>query len=157
MHKPTEPSPLRFSIRGMVVTVPQAVIVPVTMLVLLAFSGLLGLATSSAYHLAVPEVQPPLEQRWTAGTGSVATMTANLVRGELPRPDPRQRKPPCAEKIGEEAINGWCWLQLAVRPPCPKDPDAYAWEHNGKCYAYALRAAGLPTSGESRPLGVAEP
>lgn len=94
----------------------------------------------------------PLQQ-WT--TDLSPRVLAAVLPGTLPGPDPRQKKPPCVTKLGEEAINGWCWLRLDVRPPCPQDPDAYAFEHGGKCYGRALRAEKVPTTGEPRPSNVA--
>jgi hypothetical protein len=57
--------------------------------------------------------------------------------------------------MGEEAINGVCWLRLDIRPPCPKDAEAYAFEHEGKCYAYALRAERPKQSGDPQLVNVA--
>lgn len=151
---PAEPKPFRLTIRELVLSIP-------TVVVLLGLSILAGLPLALSYRAGQADAavtsQAPLEQRWTAGTGAVASMAPMAVRGALPPPDPRQRRPPCAAAIGEESINGVCWLRLDIRPPCPKDPEAYAWEHNGKCYAYSMKAAGVPTSGEGRPLGVADP
>jgi hypothetical protein len=42
-----------------------------------------------------------------------------------------QAKAPCRPKRHEVEINGGCWLELALRPPCGED---YA-EYQGKCYA----------------------
>lgn len=74
-----------------------------------------------------------------------------LVTGALPRPDPRQRKPPCDPDLEKEA-NGYCWIGLAVTPPCPKGK---AWEYEGRCYAYALKVERTPSSGEPHPSNVA--
>jgi hypothetical protein len=95
---------------------------------------------------------PP--QDWTA-RADVLPMLSRVAPGALPRPDSRQQRPPCRTSIGEEAINGYCWLRLVVEPPCPVGE---AYEHGGKCYAYVLRAEKVPTSGEP-PIraGVADP
>jgi hypothetical protein len=150
--QPPTTESLRLAVKDFVFTLP-------TVVALLCVAGLLGVPLGLAYRAGMGEAlpSPAVEQRWTAGTGSVASLASWVVRGALPAPDPRQRRPPCASSIGEEAINGVCWLRLDIRPPCPKDPEAYAWEHNGKCYAYALKPAGLPTSGEGRVPGVADP
>jgi hypothetical protein len=87
----------------------------------------------------------------------VASVAFAAVRGALPPPDPRQRKPPCALDMGEEEIGEVCWIRLDVDPPCPAGK---AWERKGKCYARVLEVKALPrdpTSGEPRPLGVADP
>lgn len=152
---PKHPPPLR-PLAVAIVVDRLRVIVPVAAVAVLVLAVTPGLALLLFQPPLGPQ-EAPREQRWTAGTGAVASLSLAAVSGALPPADPRQRRPPCLERIGEEAFNGVCWLRLDVRPPCPKDPEAYAWEHNGKCYAYALKAAGLPTSGEGRPLGVAEP
>lgn len=74
--------------------------------------------------------------------------------GRLPDGVDTQRKPPC-DPDAEEAIGGWCWIPLAVEK-CPTDKGK-AFEHNGKCYLRALRAARSPTTGEPRPFPVAGP
>jgi len=89
----------------------------------------------------------PLQQ-WA--TDTVPHFISSSITGALPAPDPRQRKPPCDPDM-ERAIEGSCWIPVDVKP-CPKGK---AWEHEGQCYARALNAARLPSSGEFRPSNVA--
>lgn len=93
---------------------------------------------------------PVPAQEWT--TAEAYDPLRWVILGSLPPPDPRQRKPPCRTTIGEEPIKGACWLRLDVRPPCP---SGEAWEHDGKCYAYALRAEKSPQSGEVMRVNIA--
>jgi hypothetical protein len=144
----------------MVMTVPQAVIVPVTMLVLLAFSGLLGLATTSAVQLVQKEQPlPPLEQQWTTDARSVGLSALTL--GVLPsKPLPGQITTSGGCKWPGTMRRGACWVEVgSVSPPCEPPPgaDGRLYADEGKCWAPVLRAQQPPTSGESRPLGVAEP
>lgn len=128
------------------------------------FVAVLGLplaAHSPGATDAGPVLPSPLEpavplQEWTVDAGTLPYF-ASVVLGRLPQPDPRQRRPPCATRMGEEAINGVCWLRLDVDPPCPQDPGATAYEHGGKCYAFALHAARTPTSGDVYPVNLANP
>lgn len=91
-------------------------------------------------------------QEWTVGASPLAM--ASMAQGSLPPPDPRQKRKPCNPDF-EVEIEGLCWVQL-VAAKCP--PDAIA--HGGKCLWRVLKAEKLPqqpTSGEQRPLGVADP
>jgi hypothetical protein len=102
--------------------------------------------------LAVP--LPNLEQaqqEWTtaAPVASFATMTN---AGKLPAVDNRQLLAPCDPDL-YVTINGACWIPLALEK-CPKGK---AFEHEGKCYARALRAERVPQSGEPRASSVANP
>lgn len=127
----------------------------------------LGLAGALAFALVLlvapsprppPPLPSPLEapvplQEWT--TADAGDALRWVVLGSLPPPDPRQRKPPCRTSIGERAVNGLCWLKLAVPLPCP---EGEAWEYEGACYAYALEAKPIPKSGGSDAArGMADP
>ena len=93
-------------------------------------------------------------QEYTAD--AVTPFVIGALLAGLPPPDPRQRKPPCVTRVGEEAINGFCWLKLSIRPPCPAEEHAH--EHGNACYMAVLKAAGPPTSREGdAPLGVTSP
>jgi hypothetical protein len=151
---PKPPPPLR-PLAVSVVLGELRVLIPVTALAILAIALTPGLAL-----LLQPSLQrhgeAPSEQAWTAGTTSVASLAWTSVRGALPPPDPRQRKPPCALDMGEEESGGVCWIRLDVEPPCPQGK---AWERGGKCYARVLEVKALPrepTSGEGRTLGIAD-
>jgi hypothetical protein len=156
MSKP--PPPMRPLALAIVVSLKDLrIVVPLAAVAVLA----LALApTSLALLLSSPGVQrqpvaPP--QEYTASTAPALASLASLLPGGLPLPDPRQRKPPCVEEMGEEEYTGVCWIRLDVRPPCP---EGRAWERSGKCYARVLEvkpAPREPTSGERRPLGIAEP
>jgi hypothetical protein len=149
MRKPPptlRPLAVSIVVDGLRLYVPVAA---VAVLVLALTPGLLSLLMGPA---KMPATEP--EQRWTAGPG-VASMAMDVVRGALPAPDPRQRKAPCDPDV-EREVGGYCWVPIAVWP-CPKGKT---WEHAGKCYQRALRVEKLPrdpTSGEGRPLGVADP
>jgi hypothetical protein len=92
-------------------------------------------------------------QQWTVDVSPRAIAFA--LPGALPKPTSTQKRPPCAAKIGEEEVQGYCWLRLDVSPPCPQEADAYAWEYGGKCFQRVLRAERTPTTGEIRPGNVA--
>jgi hypothetical protein len=58
------------------------------------------------------------------------------------KPFAEQKKAPCDALVGEVALRGGCWLELAKRPPCPKG----AAEYQGKCYVAVGAAPRAPTS-----------
>jgi hypothetical protein len=150
--QPPTTESLRLAVKDFVFTLP-------TVVALLCVAGLLGVPLGLAYRAGMGETlpHPAVDQRWTAGTGSVASMASWVVRGALPAPDPRQRRPPCDESVGEVELEGACWIWLGKPPPCP---PGKAWERGGRCYMAVLKAEKLPrdpTSGEGRPLGVADP
>lgn len=152
MSKP--PPPLR-PLAVSIVLSELKIIVPVAAVAVLAVALVPGLAVLLQPPLNLPA--EPKEQRWTAGTASVASLVPSALQGALPPPDPRQRKPPCALDMGEEESGGVCWIRLDVEPPCPQGK---AWERGGKCYARVLEVKAMPrepTSGEGRPLGIADP
>lgn len=97
----------------------------------------------------MPVPQVPLQaSAFAVFPPSVATL------GALPDGVEMQRKPPC-DPDAEEAIGGWCWIPLNVAK-CPVEKGK-AFEHEKKCYLRSFRAARAPTTGEPRPLGVADP
>jgi hypothetical protein len=57
--------------------------------------------------------------------------TAGIAYPLPAKPFGDQAKAPCKLDRHEVEINGGCWLELALRPPCGED---YA-EYQGKCYA----------------------
>lgn len=146
---PPEPQPLRVTVRDLVVTIP-------TVVALLTVAGLIGLPLSLSYRSGMEAAPEPPEQRWTAGTGTAASLATLAVRGALPAPDPRQKRAPCDDELAEEEIGGVCWQRL----PVAKCNEMKAFSHNGNCYLRVMKVAPLPrdpTSGDGRPLGVADP
>lgn len=116
----------------------------------------LGAVPSLLYALT-PRLPPPSEeltQDWTSDTSQPLRFAA-MALGKLPPDDDRrQLRAPCDTDMYVE-MDGRCWLPLAL-DPCPNKKGAF--QHEGKCYARALKAQGIPTSGEQpRPLGVADP
>lgn len=99
------------------------------------------------------EHTPPAAQAWATDTASVLTALGTWVPGTLPPPDPRQRKPPCDPDMELEA-QGFCWVGLLVKPPCP---EGKAYEHRGACYGRSIRPERLPTTGEPKPTPLANP
>lgn len=69
-------------------------------------------------------------------TGDVGPAVITYPLPEKPFSD--QAKAPCKPNLHEVEINGGCWLELALRPPCGEN---YA-EYRGKCY--------VPVSARSR-------
>jgi hypothetical protein len=61
------------------------------------------------------------------------------------KPFSDQAKAPCKSNLHEVEINGGCWMELALRPPCGEN---YA-EYQGKCY--------VPVSASSRSRRPREP
>lgn len=151
MPKPTEP-PLR-PLAIAVVIQGLKLHVPVTALAVLV----LLLTTRVLAPEAEPALQPaPPTQRWTASSGLSAAVASMAARGALPVSDPRQKPAPCDDELGEEDIGGACWQRL----PVAKCNEKKAFPHNGRCYLRVMQVAPLPrepTSGEGRPLGVADP
>ena len=154
MRRPKKPQdPVKAAaIESLVFRATPRIVAALVVLAMLLF-GRHAEAPAPLLEAVVAEVTPAIPlQEWSSDAGRI-DLSAVLL-GKLPPMDPRQRKPPCRETIGEEAISGACWLRLDVRPPCP---DGEAWEHKGKCYAFALRAERLPQSGEPRPVSIADP
>lgn len=72
----------------------------------------------------------------TVDTGDVGPAAISYPLPEKPFSD--QAKVPCKLNLHEVELNGGCWLELALRPPCGEN---YA-EYRGKCY--------VPVSSNSR-------
>lgn len=147
---PVRPLAVSIIIGQLKVTVPVAAII----VLVLGASGVGVLLRESPGVATLPKASPA--QRWTAGTGTMAALANAAVRGVLPPPDPRQKLAPCDSEVGEEEIEGACWLRLAVE----KCNDRKAYPYKGKCYWRALRPEPLPrepTSGDGLPLGIADP
>jgi hypothetical protein len=151
---------LSFVVERLKVVVPPPALVLILLVVVpsaAVWTGLLTLAPPETPPILPSPARPTVPlQEWATDGLHAADMLAVMLAGRLPPPDTtRQRKPPCKVKLGEQAINGWCWLELAVRPPCPTDSDAYAYEHDGRCFGYALKVPGPATTGEPQAGSVA--
>lgn len=117
----------------------------------IALVALWGAHTSAPPVPAQPAVDGALPlQQWTAAV-NMSHFVASASKGAMPKPDPRQRKPPCDPDV-EREHGGYCWIPLGVPPPCPKGK---AWEKDGACLMPSVRAARVPTTGEIRPGNVA--
>lgn len=127
-------------------------------------AALIALATLSIHtrepepRPSVTEVLPPVEpaeplQEYTADAGVPLRIIPAFKAGLPTTVDPRQKKPPCDPDL-EGEFDGLCWTALKKPPPCPAGK---AWERDGTCYTRALRAAGVPSSGEPRPVSIADP
>lgn len=106
---------------------------------------------------AMAEVVPvePAEplQEWTADAGLPLIVLPGMALGKLPKPDPRQKRPPCDPDL-EAEMDGVCWTALKKPPPCP---EGKAWQRGDTCYTRALRAVDVPRSGEPRTATIADP
>ena len=101
------------------------------------------------------ELAPPTPPPSTSGLGELADAGPRspvLVDGKprsptgiaYPLPDKpysTQVRPPCRSKAIHVAINGGCWVELAVRPPCEDSA-----EYEGKCYLPVMKAPRPPQS-----------
>ena len=95
---------------------------------------------------------PSVEAHADAGTALVAL--ASWVPGRLPPALPGQRKPPCRKQsLGEEEIEGYCWIRLTVGPPCT---PGETFEHGNACYIRPRADPVLPTTGDVRPPAIAD-
>jgi hypothetical protein len=153
-----DPKPLRFSAERVRLTVPQFVALVGMALVIglpLAASYLAGQESVAVRPAPAPLEEEPVPQVWATDTAPSFGMLARTLPGKLPPADPRQRRPPCDPDM-EEAIDGVCWVPLALAH-CPVEKGK-AFEHNGKCYGRALQPARVPSTGEPRQsAGIAAP
>lgn len=152
---PLRPQSIVIAVKDLRARVPVAAVVALAVLVSPGLAYLVAPNPADAASTVQQSVVITPEQNFTAGAG-MATFALASVRGALPPPDPRQKVAPCDTDVGEEEIGGVCWIRLAV----DKCNAQKAYPHNGKCYWRALRPEKLPrnpTSGEPRPLGIADP
>lgn len=92
-------------------------------------------------------------QAWT--TDAPHGLVLSTVLHVLPHPGPNQKRAEdCDADQAQVPINGGCWVETKKPPPCPRGK---LWEHEGKCWLPVAYAARVPTSGEPRPLTVADP
>jgi hypothetical protein len=98
-----------------------------------------------------PAPQVPLLSSAPAALPVLAMATV----GTLPPPGPNQlRAGKCNPRGAEVEINGGCWLKTETPPPCP---EGIQWEHDGRCWRPVAEAKPVPTTGEPRHAGVADP
>lgn len=135
-------------------------VVPVAVIV-----AVLGIPAATLVAISKPEmatsiVAPDLEPGWAVGARvPVFAALGTVAIEELPAPSPRQRLKPNCDPDLERELRGACWVPVDVKP-CPRG-KAYlndkGPEADGKCYARGMRAEPVPTSGEPRSAGVADP
>jgi len=56
-----------------------------------------------------------------------------------------QSRPPCKTNLGEEAINGGCWVRIDVKPPCGD-----LFRHGNSCYRPIQKPSKQPVGSEPR-------
>ncbi len=97
------------------------------------------------------QLVPPLD--FTTDAGRAASQVQRAVFGSLPGPGPNQKRAgECLADAAQVEINGGCWVETKMKPPCPVK---YQWEHEGKCWLPVAHAAPVPTSGGSYPANIA--
>jgi hypothetical protein len=89
-------------------------------------------------HATAGAVQAGEERRAPTLVDTGDTGPAVIAYPLPAKPFSDQAKAPCKSNLHEVEVNGGCWLELALRPPCGEN---YA-EHQGKCY--------VPVSARSR-------
>ena len=72
----------------------------------------------------------PFCPRLGAAASGQLGKTAPAEKRVSPEPLQGQALPPCDEALAERAINGGCWVELKLEPPCEED----GYEHAGACY-----------------------
>lgn len=155
---PPEPKPaaLRFSARDVKFFLSSPAFVLVA-LALAAAPGLVGMLmprspqeTTAPVPLPVPQV-PVLKTTPSAAMPALAAM----LPGKLPSPGPNQKRSgTCDPERAQVEINGGCWVETKTPPPCPRGKQ---WEHEGRCWLPVADAKPVPTTGEPRPVGIADP
>ncbi len=155
MPKPPPPMrPLAVSIvvSQLKIVLPVAAIVAV----MVGVSGVGMLFREASFPPQTSDAPPA----WAVDVrGPALAALATTAVNELPPASPMQRTPPNCDPDLERPLRGACWVPVDVNP-CPKG-KAYVNdkgpEADGKCYARGMKAARPPTSGEPRPIGIADP
>lgn len=151
----TKPAALRFSARDVkfILSSPAFVLVA---LALAAAPGLVGVLTTTPKlehgPTPLPSPQVPLLETTPAGA---LPMLAAMLPSALPSPGPNQKRAgTCDPERAQVELAGGCWVETKTTPPCPRGKQ---WEHEGRCWLPVADAKPVPTSGERRPLGIADP
>jgi hypothetical protein len=131
------------SLAGVRLIVPGAVVVGLAALVLVP-------AQLQHAPLPAPMPQVPLQ---AASVGAVPHAFSSVIQGGLPPPGPNQKRAEECDLEHFEVHSGGCWLATEKKPPCPRGQ----WEHERRCWFPVAHAARVPTSGEPRPVPVADP
>ncbi len=102
-----------------------------------ALAGLALLASGLGLWLGLfrGPASPSSEDAWPQTgalflTSSAQPETIGISYPMPSKPFSNQAIAPCYPELGDETINGGCWVELAQRPPCLK----LQAEHKGKCY-----------------------
>lgn len=157
MSAPRQPPPMRFLAVSLVLDGLKSVRLVVPVAVIFAVLGipaatLVAITTPEQGPLPLPTPQVPLLS--TTPSGPLQVFAASLP-GKLPSPGPNQKRSgTCDPERAQVELSGGCWVATETPPPCPR---AKQWEHEGKCWLPVAEAKPVPTSGEPRSAGVAEP
>lgn len=142
------PSALVLSTSALKVHIPLAMVVWLG--VICASRAVAPTLEAGPVPLPVPQV--PLQE--TTPAGSLPVLAAALP-GSLPSPGPNQKRAgKCDQERSQVELAGGCWVKTDHPLPCPRGKQ---WEHEGRCWLPVAEAKPVPTSGEGRPLGVADP
>lgn len=155
---PPEPKPALLSLSAkdlqLFLSSPGAVLV---LLALAATPGLVGELMPRAQQEAQAPTPLPVPQvpLLDVSPASVRQVLGAALPGTLPRPGPNQKRAgTCDPEQAHVEIAGGCWVETKTPPPCPRGKQ---WEHDGRCWLPVAEAKPVPTTGEPRPLGVADP
>jgi hypothetical protein len=139
--------------KGLKVVIPTAAIVFVALAITpgLAYLVVPKGAPLEAGPAPLPVPQVPL----LSSTPAALPMLAMALPGKLPPPGPNQlRAGQCDPERAQVEINNGCWVRTETPPPCPKGKQ---WEHEGRCWLPVAEAKPVPTTGEPRTAGIADP
>jgi hypothetical protein len=95
-------------------------------------------------HQQPQQLDPTPEEAYTASVGEQQEAGKPGRRVIPKKPADWQKVPPCDAEVGEEAIQGACYLRLARNPPCGR-----LIEHEGSCLRAVAKPEKVPVSIES--------
>lgn len=148
---PKPPAPLR-PLAVSIVVERLKIVLPLAALVVLAVALSPGLALVLWPRPTMPTAHPPAREVATDAE-AMFTMSRVVLTG-LPLLDNQKKAADCDPDRAQVAIDGGCWVKTDKPPPCPKGK---LWEHEGKCWFPVAYGKPVPTSGELRSAGIAEP